>query len=136
MLITNFDAEESRPTHGGGSADVYRGICHGRNVAIKVVRLSLGNLDEHTKVGPAVVKAAGIVPDPIAFQRFYREAVAWKHLQHPNVLPLLGANVKNQRFAMASEWMDHGNINEFILKHEVNRAQLVNHRTLLTRSRK
>lgn len=33
---------------------------------------------------------------------------------------------------MASEWMDHGNINEFTQKHrEANRAQLVSYRVLL-----
>lgn len=32
------------------------------------------------------------------------------------------------RFAMVSEWMDHGNINEFIqVNVEVNRAQLVSY---------
>ena len=34
---------------------------------------------------------------------------------------------------MASEWMDLGNINQFILKHEVNRAQLVSQRVPLDR---
>ena len=33
---------------------------------------------------------------------------------------------------MVSEWMDHGNINEFTQKHkEVNRVQLVSYQTLL-----
>jgi len=68
----------------------------------------------------------------IASQRFRREAVAWKHLKHPNILPLLGANVRSERFSMASEWMDHGNINEFTEKHrKANRAQLVSYRVLL-----
>jgi len=41
---------------------------------------------------------------------------------------LLGVdvNLENKKYAMISEWMDNGNINEFIQKHkEVNRAQLV-----------
>jgi serine/threonine protein kinase len=59
-------------------------------------------------------------------QGFCREAVAWKHLRHPNVLPLLGVTISERRFAMVSEWMEHGNINEFIEKNpRVNRTKLV-----------
>ena len=59
-------------------------------------------------------------------QRFCREAVTWKHLRHPNVLPLLGVTVSESRFAMVSKWMEHGNINEFVEKNpHVNRTELV-----------
>jgi len=59
-------------------------------------------------------------------QRFCREGVAWKHLRHPNILPLIGVTVSKQRFAMVSEWMENGNINEFVGKDKhVNRAKLV-----------
>jgi serine/threonine protein kinase len=37
----------------------------------------------------------------------------WKTLRHPNVLPLLGVTVTENRLVMVSEWMDNGNINEF-----------------------
>ena len=66
-------------------------------------------------------------------QRFCGEAVAWKHLRHPNVLPLLGVTVSERRFAMVSEWMEYGNINEFIEKDKrVNRAELVCRFSILT----
>ena len=59
-------------------------------------------------------------------QRFCREGVAWKHLRHPNILPLIGVTVSNQRFAMVSAWMENGNINEFVRKDQhVNRIELV-----------
>jgi len=59
-------------------------------------------------------------------QRFCREGVAWKHLRHPNILPLIGVTVNNQRFAMVSAWMENGNINEFVGKdRHVNRIELV-----------
>ena len=59
-------------------------------------------------------------------QRFCREAVAWKHLQHPNILPLLGVSLTQRRFGMVSEWMENGNINDFIQKNpDVNRTKLV-----------
>ena len=59
-------------------------------------------------------------------QRFCKEVMTWKTLRHPNVLPLLGVTMGNHRFAMVSEWMANGNINEFIEAHsDVNRFELV-----------
>ena len=39
--------------------------------------------------------------------------MAWKSLNHQNILPLLGATM-GDRFVMVSEWMANGNINEFV----------------------
>ena len=59
-------------------------------------------------------------------QKFCREAVAWGHLQHPNILPLLGVTSAEGRLAMVSEWMENGNINDFIQKNpKANRTKLV-----------
>jgi len=50
----------------------------------------------------------------------------WRHLRHPNILPLLGVNLERHRLAMISEWMDHGNISEFVESQKgINRVQLV-----------
>jgi serine/threonine protein kinase len=52
--------------------------------------------------------------------------VRWKTLDHPNVLPLLGVTTSNNQFAMVSEWMVNGNINEYVKEHrDVNRFELV-----------
>ena len=50
----------------------------------------------------------------------------WRFLRHPNILSLIGASISETQFAMASEWMPNGNINQFIKAHpEVNRLGLV-----------
>ena len=50
----------------------------------------------------------------------------WRFLRHPNVLPLLGVSMSENRFAMISEWMSNGNINQFVEAHpKVNRFKLV-----------
>ena len=52
--------------------------------------------------------------------------MAWKALRHPNLLPLLGAMMSDNEFVMVSQWMDNGNINEFIETHgNANRFKLV-----------
>ena len=46
---------------------------------------------------------------------FYRGAVVWKHLDHPNIVPLLG--VTSTPLQLISEWMTGGNLTEYIGKH-------------------
>ena len=38
----------------------------------------------------------------------------WRSLRHPNVLPLMGVTMTETRFAMISDWMVNGNINDFV----------------------
>jgi serine/threonine protein kinase len=52
--------------------------------------------------------------------------MTWKSLRHPNLLPLLGVTMNGNHFAMVSEWMFNGSINEFIrVKRDANRFELV-----------
>jgi serine/threonine protein kinase len=52
--------------------------------------------------------------------------VTWKTLRHPNVLPLLGVTMTEDRFAMVSEWMASGSISEFVELHaDADRLKLV-----------
>ena len=52
--------------------------------------------------------------------------MTWKSLLHPNVLPLLGVTMSHKHFAMISEWMANGNINEFLRDNrDADRFELV-----------
>ena len=52
--------------------------------------------------------------------------MTWKTLQHPNVLPLIGVTASEAHFAMVSEWMANGNVNEFVKENpDANRLKLV-----------
>jgi hypothetical protein len=52
--------------------------------------------------------------------------VTWKTLRHPNVLPLIGVMMSETQFAMISDWMVNGNINDFVRAHpDANRLGLV-----------
>jgi hypothetical protein len=52
--------------------------------------------------------------------------VTWKTLRHPNVLQLIGVTMAKDQFAMISEWMVNGNINDFVKTHlDANRLELV-----------
>ena len=50
----------------------------------------------------------------------------WRFLHHPNVLPLLGVTMTGNRLVTVSEWMENGNINQFVKAHpSVDRLELV-----------
>ena len=62
----------------------------------------------------------------VNLQRFCKEFVPWKALRHPNVLPLLGVIMTETKFAMVSDWMPNGSINEFVeARQDANRFELV-----------
>ena len=55
---------------------------------------------------------------------FCQEAVMWKHLTHPNILPLLGITICP--FQLISDWMPGGDLPEYIKKNpNVYRLELV-----------
>ena len=100
-----------------------------RDVAVKVLRIYVTNdLESIVRVGrqlhsPFLASLSGANHKP---QRFCKEFVPWKALRHPNVLPLLGVRMVENEFAMVSEWMSNGNINQFVKIHwDANRFDLV-----------
>ncbi|KAF9644933.1 kinase-like protein [Thelephora ganbajun] len=96
------------PLYHGGYAEVWKGQHQEREVAVKVLKVYLtSDFEKITR-------------------RFCKEVMIWKALCHPNVLPLLGVTMGNRRFAMASEWMANGNINEFVkTRTDTNRFELL-----------
>ena len=52
--------------------------------------------------------------------------MTWKCLLHLNVLPLLGVTMIENRLVMVSEWMENGNVIEFVKANDnVDRLGLV-----------
>ena len=63
-------------------------------------------------------------------QDFCKEAVIWKHLTHPNIVPFLGAAMVTeggrQTWEIVSEPMENGRIEDFLkLNQGVNKLELV-----------
>ena len=129
MMIREKIEVSDKIVASGGFGDVRPGVYMGGSVAVKTVRIaSRNNLQKIRKVricGVSVFAcgtASTILP-----QRFYREAVLWDYLSHPNVLKLVGVqeNVEKGQFITVSEWMAHGTIMDYIKKNHTNRLELV-----------
>ncbi|KAF8145827.1 hypothetical protein K438DRAFT_1871307 [Mycena galopus ATCC 62051] len=83
----------------GGFSDIWKGLIRTQTVCVKVMRLF------QTADIEALLKEFG------------REALIWRQLCHPNLLPFLGIYYLDKRLCLVSPWMETGNVMEF-LKNE------------------
>ncbi|KAJ6557647.1 kinase-like domain-containing protein [Mycena capillaripes] len=95
FLVENVICDSRDPSGGGGFADVYQGRIGNAPVALKVLRIHV----------------AGALLDEVE-KNFCREALIWRQLQHPNILPFLGISktVFPGRLCMVAPWMAAGSI--------------------------
>jgi len=94
-------SQEKEACTGGRTADLYLGEYKNTRVAIQKFR----------RYGAS---GRGVKP---MHKTFCSEIVIWKRFSHPNVLPLLGVSKDQERFYMVSEWMEHGNVNQYLKRH-------------------
>ena len=100
-----------KPFASGGFGDVYRGTLNGSSVCIK-------NPREYIQDDQGKVVKVGCCFFPVCrrsrgSQAFYQEAVMWKRLKHPNIIPLLGITIFPQ-LQLVSEWMTGGDLPGYI----------------------
>ena len=115
------------PRYQGGFAEVWKGKHKGVEVAVKVLKVfATSELTRITRVGFPDCQSACVDRLAPTTKRFCKEVITWKALHHQNILPLLGVTMSENQFAMVSEWMVNGNINEFVKTHrDANRFKLV-----------
>jgi hypothetical protein len=63
------------------------------------------------------------------FKGFQKEAIQWKYLEHPNILPLVGISLnsfESDRLALVSSFMENSNILQYLDKEKkANKLSLV-----------
>ena len=106
-------------------ADVSKGKYSASPVAVKRLRVNEGGYHRVFKV-PSIDSTS--TRFSTFAQRFCREVIGWKHLIHPNILPLLGVYMSpdSNRFDILTDWMPNGNLVQYAKSNpEVNRLKLV-----------
>ncbi|KAJ7852007.1 kinase-like domain-containing protein [Mycena leptocephala] len=83
---------------GGAFGDIWKGLVGGQTVAVKSMR----------QFKEDDVKAS--------LKKFGREALIWRQLSHPNLLPFFGLYVLDNRLCLISPWMDNGDLKDFLSK--------------------
>lgn len=85
----------TEPFASGGYGEVYKGTHNGSGVCVKRLRV-------YTKDAPQK-----------GLKAFYQEAVTWKRMAHPNIVPLLGVIIY-PRLQLISEWMSGGDLPDYV----------------------
>ncbi|KAF7333675.1 Kinase-like protein [Mycena sanguinolenta] len=91
------------PTFGGGFGDIYRASYGDQHVALKRMRHFLHGSDLRR-----------------IHLEFCREALVWKGLHHPYILPFLGIDRDSfpTTLCMVSPWMKHGSVINYLKTHD------------------
>ncbi|KAJ7895954.1 kinase-like domain-containing protein [Mycena olivaceomarginata] len=94
---------------GGGFGDIFKGLVGGQSVAVKSMRQFK---DDDVRV---------------SLKKLGREAVIWRQLSHPNLLPFFGLYVFDNRPSLISPWMDNGDLKNFLnnAPSDINRIALI-----------
>ncbi|KIK68732.1 hypothetical protein GYMLUDRAFT_153912, partial [Collybiopsis luxurians FD-317 M1] len=98
FILNKIVIENKFPVAGGGFADIWCGSLNKESkVCIKVLRLVM----EQDKEKRDKVR-----------KQFHNEALVWRQLHHPNILPLLGVNTQlfSPSFCLVSPWMENRDI--------------------------
>ena len=112
----------------GGFTNLWKRDWDGRKVAVKVLRFAPD--DDRSKT---IKVTALLASRPIRvtwgahlhLQRFCKEVLLWKRLNHPNLLTFYGASTVQNQFCMIHPWMENGNILSYTRKNpEANRLRL------------
>ncbi|KAJ6585269.1 kinase-like domain-containing protein [Mycena capillaripes] len=63
----------------------------------------------------------------VSLKKVGREALIWRQLSHPNLLPFLGLYMLDSRLCLISPWMDNGDLKEFLRNSatDIDRVSLI-----------
>ncbi|KAJ7698157.1 kinase-like domain-containing protein [Mycena metata] len=107
------DLQLTGPVAGGGFADIWTSNFHNQTVCVKIMRVF------------------ETVDVEILSKAFRKEAIIWRQLAHPNLLPFIGIFYQDigtrRRLCLVSPWMENGNIYNYLGSNPVgiNRLTLV-----------
>ncbi|KAK1216388.1 Rho guanine nucleotide exchange factor [Marasmius sp. AFHP31] len=100
LQIGGVEDVSDYPVEYGGFADIWTGSVGGMRVALKVVRYRFHSQRKHNPI-----------------KAFVREAMIWRNMIHPNVLPFTGMywfNPAQGQLCLVSPWMESGNLLQFL----------------------
>ncbi|KAF8183723.1 kinase-like domain-containing protein [Mycena galopus ATCC 62051] len=102
LFIVGVNGRDEHPSFGGGFGDIYRALYGDQCVALKRMRHFLRGSD---------LRRIRL--------KFCREALLWKELHHPHILPFLGIDRDSfpSSFCMVSPWMEHGTVMHYLKTH-------------------
>ncbi|KAF9256325.1 kinase-like protein [Marasmius fiardii PR-910] len=99
LAMKNVRKSGDYPIAYGGYGEVWKGIIGESNefVCLKIIKIyAQSDLDKLCKA-------------------YLQEAIVWRQMKHPNVLPFLGIyHLENQQICLISPWMEKGNLVQYV----------------------
>jgi hypothetical protein len=117
LVITGVSQVETVAASGGGFADIYRAYYMGGQVAMKKFRaFETNDRQALHRVCTITLSLRISSPADACEQMLCKEALLWKDLTHPHVLPFLGLDAEAFPgfICMVSPWMQHGTVLAFV----------------------
>jgi serine/threonine protein kinase len=110
--LTNVQIEGDQVA-AGAFGDIRKGLARGQTVAVKTVRLFQ---DNEVRAAAQVISSTPLIQATylIVSQQFGREALIWRQLSHPNLLPFFGLHYWDSKLCLISPWMSNGHILHFL----------------------
>ncbi|KAF8172841.1 kinase-like domain-containing protein [Mycena galopus ATCC 62051] len=104
LFITGVTGKDQHPTFRGAYSDIYRAAYEGELVALKYMR------------AVHFMRSSDLRRIRL---KFCREALVWKELHHPHILPCLGIDGDSfpSSLCMVSPWMEHGTVMNYLKEH-------------------
>ncbi|THU78891.1 kinase-like protein, partial [Dendrothele bispora CBS 962.96] len=102
FTLHNIKKIGDHPLAAGGSGEIWKGLLGDQLACLKVVKV-YGDSEVEKLV-----------------KEFLKEAILWRQLDHPNVLPFLGLyflDTSKQRVCLISPWMENGNLTQYLKKN-------------------
>ncbi|KAF7341506.1 Protein kinase domain-containing protein [Mycena venus] len=90
--------KQERLVAGGSFGNVYTGFLCGQSVTVEMMRIF-----EQSDID-------------VLLKEFGREALIWRQLSHPNLLPFYGLYYFQNRLCLVLPWMENGHIRAFLKK--------------------
>ncbi|KAL0959682.1 hypothetical protein HGRIS_011380 [Hohenbuehelia grisea] len=122
LLIDGVTLLETESVSGGAFADIYRATYNGQQIALKRLRVweRSDRLRIH-RVTPLTTNLLVTGIDARTLQMICQEALLWRRLQHPYVLPFIGVDpsIYSPSICLASPWMENGTILSYMTENGV-----------------
>jgi serine/threonine protein kinase len=118
LVQKDIQIVSEHPVAGGSFGDVYKGLMKGHLVAVKALRIFQdSDIVQLFKVSKCQIKSHFSIYPIWWPQEFSHEAVTWRQLSHPNLLPFYGIHHLNDnpsRLCLISPWMGNGRVTQFL----------------------
>ena len=113
----------------GHFGEIYKGRFRNQAICLKIIKVNRKTQIKHLLKVSLFDAFNNRKRLKVTSQAFFKEALLWGHLSHPNILPFYGIyhlEDKHGRISFVSPWMENGNVTEYLKRNPLaNRLLLV-----------